>query len=176
MPNEPDLILPKNDHEASQFEKSHVHNVYNQIAEHFSHTRHSAWPGVANFINSMTPNSTMLDVGCGNGKYLGVRNDLITVRSILLLTFFNIIHLCLNYVIFYVVVVQFGCDYSEQLIKICAERNFNCFVSDCLKIPCRDESFDYIICIAVLHHLSTDVKYLFKAFFCSLFPLKKEIK
>lgn len=50
---------------------------------------------------------------------------------------------------------KFGCDFSDQLIKICNEKNFNCFVSDCLKIPCRNEFFDYVICIAVLHHLST---------------------
>ena len=29
-------------------------------------------------------------------------------------------------------------------------------MSDILSIPCRDEYFDYIICIAVLHHLSTE--------------------
>ena len=52
---------------------------------------------------------------------------------------------------------QVGCDYSDQLIKICSDRQFNCFVSDCMKIPCKNENFDYIICIAVLHHLSTRV-------------------
>ena len=53
--------------------------------------------------------------------------------------------------------LKVGCDYSDQLIKICSEKSFNCFVSDCLKIPCKNDYLDYVICIAVLHHLSTQV-------------------
>jgi hypothetical protein len=71
--------LPKNDHEAKHFEATYVHQVYNQIADHFSSTRHSAWPGVVEFIKSLEPYSLMLDVGCGNGKYLSIRNDLYCV-------------------------------------------------------------------------------------------------
>jgi len=56
--------------------------------------------------------------------------------------------------------LKFGCDYSDQLIKICSERNFNCFVSDCLSIPAKTDFFDYLISIAVLHHLSTKVSRL----------------
>ena len=74
-----EIILPKTEREAVEFEKSHVHEVYNEIATHFSETRYSAWPGVAKFINSMQPYALMLDVGCGNGKYLGLRRDLICV-------------------------------------------------------------------------------------------------
>jgi alkylated DNA repair protein alkB homolog 8 len=75
----------------------------------------------------MEPNSLMLDIGCGNGKYLSYRKD----------------------------VVSFGCDHSVELINICGKRDLNCFVSDCLNISCSDDRFDYVICIAVLHHLST---------------------
>lgn len=74
-----DIKLPENDEEAIEFEKSHVHTVYNQIAEHFSNTRHSAWPGVAKFINSIPRGSFMLDIGCGNGKYLFLRDDIFAV-------------------------------------------------------------------------------------------------
>ncbi len=41
------------------------------------------------------------------------------------------------------------------MIGICQKRNFNCFVSDCLSIPSADDFYDCVICIAVLHHLST---------------------
>lgn len=77
--DEPDLILPSNDTEADNFEKSYVHNIYNEIADHFSSTRYSAWPGVTKFINSMNAYSSMLDVGCGNGKYLNLRKDMFCV-------------------------------------------------------------------------------------------------
>jgi len=43
-PNENENIqmkLPETDSEAQDFEKSHVHTIYNEIADHFSHTRHS---------------------------------------------------------------------------------------------------------------------------------------
>lgn len=73
------MILPKNESEAIEFEKSHVHEVYNGIADHFSSTRHSAWPGVSKFIESMDSYSLMLDIGCGNGKYLNIRKDLFCV-------------------------------------------------------------------------------------------------
>ena len=76
---EPELTLPASDLEARLFEKSYVHTIYNEIADHFSQTRHSAWPGVAKFIDSMVPYSLMLDVGCGNGKYLNLRKDLFCV-------------------------------------------------------------------------------------------------
>ena len=75
-----ELILPKTDQEAADFERTHVHTVYNQIASHFSQTRYSAWPGVSNFLSSMSPYSSLLDVGCGNGKYLGIRKDVYCVK------------------------------------------------------------------------------------------------
>lgn len=74
-----EIKLPMTDVEAVEFERAHVHEVYNGIADHFSSTRHSAWPGVARFIHAMDPYSMMVDVGCGNGKYLNLRNDLYSV-------------------------------------------------------------------------------------------------
>lgn len=74
-----EMKLPQSETEAAEFERAHVHEVYNNIADHFSSTRHSAWPGVAKFIESMEPYSLMLDVGCGNGKYLNLRKDLFCV-------------------------------------------------------------------------------------------------
>ena len=87
----PKLVLPSDESEACAFERSHVHDVYNQIAEHFSQTRHSPWPGVAKFIHTMPAGSLMLDVGCGNGKYLGLRSDLICVG----LSAFDYLSMCL---------------------------------------------------------------------------------
>ena len=44
--------------------------VYDQIADHFSSTRHSAWPRVKRFLDAIPVGSLVLDLGCGNGKYL----------------------------------------------------------------------------------------------------------
>ena len=59
---------------ASALEKTHVHSVYENIAEHFSETRHRKWPRVEQFVTSLPLGSVLVDVGCGNGKYLGNQN------------------------------------------------------------------------------------------------------
>lgn len=56
---------------ASQLEKLHVHEVYEHIATHFSDTRHKPWPNVQQFVQSFETGSILIDIGCGNGKYLG---------------------------------------------------------------------------------------------------------
>ncbi len=35
---------------AAIFEQKHVHQVYDKIANHFSHTRYKPWPVVENFL------------------------------------------------------------------------------------------------------------------------------
>lgn len=54
----------------SKCELENVHQVYNEIANHFSETRHSPWPRVTNFLQRFDVGSVLVDVGCGNGKYL----------------------------------------------------------------------------------------------------------
>ncbi len=39
-----------NEISAKEFEKQHVHKVYEEIAQHFSSTRYKAWPVVEEFI------------------------------------------------------------------------------------------------------------------------------
>ena len=57
---------------ASMLEKQLVHSVYEEIAGHFSDTRHKPWPRVVTFVESVARDGLMLDLGCGNGKYLGL--------------------------------------------------------------------------------------------------------
>uniref|UniRef100_A0A182PYF3 Fe2OG dioxygenase domain-containing protein n=1 Tax=Anopheles epiroticus TaxID=199890 RepID=A0A182PYF3_9DIPT len=113
---------------AAEVEAENVHRVYNEIAKHFSDTRHSPWPRVEAFVQSLSPGEVLLDVGCGNGKYLASNGC-----SVLL-----------------------GCDRSEGLLQVCVEREFNVLQCDCLAVPFRDESVDACISIAVIHHLATD--------------------
>lgn len=112
---------------AAKLEIANVHKVYNEIGAHFSETRHSPWPNVENFIKSLPNGSVLLDIGCGNGKYLGKVENLL----------------------------KLGCDRSDALLSVCLERSFNVFQCDCLAVPFRDESVDAAISIAVIHHLAT---------------------
>ncbi|KAL3879966.1 hypothetical protein ACJMK2_032242 [Sinanodonta woodiana] len=117
----------ENDDAAAKLENVHVHQVYDNIADHFSGTRHSPWPRISEFLKQLPVGSLVADIGCGNGKYLGVNNQICMI----------------------------GSDRSQNLVKICRERNYLAIISDILSIPLRTESFDVAICIAVIHHLST---------------------
>lgn len=113
---------------APGIEKRYVHQVYDAIAPHFSDTRFAKWPKVAEFLGSLPRGSLLLDAGCGNGKYLGLNPDCVSV----------------------------GCDMSAPLIGICSKLGFEVQVADTLSLPYVTECFDAALSIAVLHHLSTE--------------------
>ena len=115
----------------TEIEKKHVYEVYDKISAHFSHTRYKPWPKVAEFLNSLEKDSYVLDIGCGNGKYLSVNENL----------------------------KMFGTDRSGNLLSIAKEKNINSqfFVADSLKLPIKAESFDAAISIAVIHHFSNEL-------------------
>lgn len=71
--------LPESESDAQQLEQEYVHEVYSSIAHTFSDSRYRPWPHVAAFMNTFTSGSFVLDIGCGNGKYMNLRNDLIMV-------------------------------------------------------------------------------------------------
>ncbi|EDM02600.1 similar to CG17807-PA (predicted) [Rattus norvegicus] len=62
--------------EALELEQKHVHHVYDEIASHFSSTRHSPWPRIVEFLKALPSGSIVADIGCGNGKYLGINKEL----------------------------------------------------------------------------------------------------
>lgn len=76
-------VLPRGHGDAARLEEEYVHRVYDTIAPHFSSTRHSPWPRVCHFLSSLSPGNVLADVGCGNGKYLGVNPEVISVSTIL---------------------------------------------------------------------------------------------
>ncbi|KAK4226449.1 S-adenosyl-L-methionine-dependent methyltransferase [Podospora fimiseda] len=145
--------------EAEAYERTHVHGVYEAIAPHFSATRYKPWPAVASFLSSQNPGAVGFDVGCGNGKYLGVNPSLFMV----------------------------GSDRSESLVALAEKRGRQLLqegkrnvdqdrtnpaggegtggaavgiatevvVADGLSLPFRERSADFVICVAVVHHMST---------------------
>ncbi|KAK8160448.1 uracil-5--methyltransferase TRM9 [Phyllosticta citrichinensis] len=111
------------------YENDHVHTVYEQIASHFSSTRYKPWPIVERYLLALPAGSIGLDIGCGNGKYLSVNPSLNIVAS----------------------------DRSTNLAQIATTRGGrgSVVVADTLALPHPLARFDFAICIAVLHHLST---------------------
>lgn len=139
--------------EAEAYERTHVHGVYEAIAPHFSATRYKPWPAVASFLRSQPLGAVGLDVGCGNGKYLGVNPEAFMV----------------------------GSDRSPSLIALARSRckqpqdarrtnaagpgtggddggavgATDVLVADGLSLPFRERAADFAICVAVVHHMST---------------------
>ncbi|KAI9500097.1 S-adenosyl-L-methionine-dependent methyltransferase [Coemansia spiralis] len=113
---------------AADKEEQYVHQVYNKIASHFSDTRFKPWPVIERYLRGLPSGSIGTDIGCGNGKYLGVRTGDVFI---------------------------IGTDRSESLVDICSQRRFECMVSDGLDLPYRADAFDFSISIAVIHHFSS---------------------
>ena len=78
----------------------------------------------------MPSGSLVLDAGCGNGKYFGLNPDCFFV----------------------------GCDISAPLIQICVDRGHEVLVADAVNLPYKTGFGDAAISIAVLHHLSTEIR------------------
>lgn len=112
-------------------ETENVHRVYDTIAEHWNHTRYKAWPRVDAFIKGLPMGTLVADLGCGNGKNIPAIHD---ARGFAVPS-----------------------DMSAPLARIAAYRHrTSTLVADCLCTPFRSSSFDAVLSIAVLHHLSTE--------------------
>jgi tRNA (uracil-5-)-methyltransferase TRM9 len=130
-----------------EYERDNVHTVYEQIATHFSSTRYKVqacpvirftqhcltnalqpWPVISAYVSNFPPGSLGIDVGCGNGKNLSINQDVHFIAS----------------------------DRSPSLVKIAASNHpHDVVVADILDLPYSQGRFDFAICIAVVHHLST---------------------
>jgi tRNA (uracil-5-)-methyltransferase TRM9 len=96
-------MAPESEIQGEAYEEKNVHEVYQQIANHFSATRYKVsppaytshviawqynsvdnwqpWPVVERFLLEQKPGTIGLDVGCGNGKYLMVNKSVFIVAS-----------------------------------------------------------------------------------------------
>uniref|UniRef100_A0A8C8RLE7 Probable tRNA methyltransferase 9B n=1 Tax=Pelusios castaneus TaxID=367368 RepID=A0A8C8RLE7_9SAUR len=115
------------EHEATQLENQHVHSVYDSTASYFDDLQSKAWPHVRQFLLEQKPGSLIADIGCGTGKYLKINSQ----------------------------VFNMGCDYCDPLIKIARKKGCEVLVCDNLNLPFRDQCFNAIISIGVVHHFST---------------------
>jgi ubiquinone/menaquinone biosynthesis C-methylase UbiE len=107
-------------------EKKYVHDIYKSIANHFSATRYKPWPKVEEFLLSLSPDSVMIDVGCGNGKNLGISSG-----------------------------ISIGCDMCPELLKIAQNKGHRVIQCDALELQFESNYADAVISIAVIHHFVT---------------------
>lgn len=111
-------------------EEIYVSSVYTQISKHFDNTRHYKWNWITNFIEKTEENSIILDMGCGNGRNMNYNRNII------------------------------GIDNCKEFVDICKSKGYNVIQCDITVTPYMSNSFNYIINIAVFHHLSTEQRRL----------------
>ena len=126
-----------NQKEIKKKQPSSLAKVYDVIAESFDSTRKYPWQEVSEFIEKIPSSDLVLDLGSGNGRH----TKLLSKQSrgtIALDISFNILKLSLQ----------------KELEGI--SRDINLVNSDAVKLPFKDNVFDKLISIAVIHHLETD--------------------
>ena len=107
-------------------EKQFVHDTYQKIAQDFSTTRAYLWNSVKIFLNDVEPFSTIVEIGSGNGKNVLYRTD------------------CVN----------LAFDLCENFTIISQDKGIDSVISNNLHIPLLNECADYVLSVAVIHHLS----------------------
>lgn len=105
-------------------------SAYNEIAEPFSHSRHTIWPELLPILEYVKAGDKILDIGCGNGRIL----KLFSEKKV-------------DYT---------GLDPSLKLIQLARQLHPDqgAFMTGSVeKLPFGDASFDHILMIAVFHHI-----------------------
>lgn len=104
---------------------------YNRIAAHFSLTRHKFWADGELFARYVNEGDRVLDAGCGTGRlapFIIKKNAQYT-----------------------------GCDNAETIIDIAREQyadiGADFVVADITQLPCKENTFDTVFCLAALHHI-----------------------
>lgn len=125
-----------------------VKNTYDTIGKEFSASRQYIWPDLKPYLAKIKPNSSILDVGCGNGRLLLGLPESIEYT---------------------------GLDISKELLREAqkAHPEYTFFEKDITKESTWKNlpQYDYIYSIAVLHHLPTEKDQLFV-----LEQIKKHLK
>jgi alkylated DNA repair protein alkB family protein 8 len=109
-----------------EYENMNVKTIYENIANNFSDKRGTNWDWIDSFINNIPYNSSILDIGCGNGRNMKYPN-------------YNF----------------YGVDNCSKFVEMAKEVSKNVYLSDMTNLPFENNYFDAIISIASFHHLST---------------------
>ena len=101
--------------------------TYSRVAYEFDRTRHYQWKTVKQYVNDLKSNTYNLDLGCGNGRNTH-RADCTFVST----------------------------DIVEEMCKICKSKDKEVIRHCATQLPFKNEIFDNIVCIAVLHHIKIE--------------------
>ena len=105
-------------------------DTYETISNEFSETRAYVWKCVKEFTSIINYKSDVLEIGCGNGK--------------------NMIYILNN-----IDCNMIGVDTCQNFVNMCKENNLEVYNNSILNLNFSDNSFDFVLCIAMFHHLLT---------------------
>lgn len=108
--------------------------TYNKIAGFFRDTRQYVWDDMLVFKPYLHNQMSVLDIGCGTGRLYQLFTDFQGVEYL-------------------------GVDQSEEQINM-AKKDFpnnKYLLAEMTSLPLSDKKFDFVFCIATLHHLPDEV-------------------
>ena len=114
-----------------------IPEVYDLIAESFDSKRRHPWKEVIQFIKQLPTTSRILDLGCGNARHTRVMLE----RN------FEVIGLDISYRILQTA--------KENELSSVKDKLTSLINSDARVLPFRNEVFDHVIMIAVIHHFES---------------------
>jgi len=105
-------------------------DTYEKISKEFAETRAYVWQCVKDFTKLISENSSILEIGCGNGK---------NMKYILNRCNCNMV----------------GVDTCQNFVDMCKsqEPNIQVYNNSITNLQFTESNFDYVLCIAVFHHL-----------------------
>jgi alkylated DNA repair protein alkB family protein 8 len=106
-------------------------NTYEVISNEFSETRAYVWQCIKDFTKLITVNSSVLEIGCGNGKNI-------------------------EYILKNISCDIIGIDTCEKFVDMCKSKKIEALKSSILNLEFEDSKFDFVLCIAVFHHLLSE--------------------
>ena len=56
---------------------------------------------------------------------------------------------------YYGMITFHGCDIAEEFVKICKNKQLNVITANNLSLPYQNNSYDYVLSIAVIHHFAS---------------------
>ena len=106
-------------------------NTYEVIAKEFSDSRAYVWQCVKDFTKLITKNSSILEIGCGNGKNM-------------------------EYILSNCDCNMIGVDTCQNFVDMCTEKKLQVYNNNINNLQFTDSNFDFVLCIAVFHHLLSE--------------------
>jgi len=105
-------------------------DTYEKISKEFSDSRAYVWKCIKDFTYLIHSKSNVLEIGCGNGKNM-------------------------HYILKNIDCNMIGVDTCENFVNMCIEDNLTVYKNNILNLQFNDNMFDYVLCIAMFHHLLT---------------------